>query len=232
MSTFEKLPLELSNGNLIHMNSDFLKPYADDLRRFVDGDEYLHSLDFARKVLAIQEIKANNLVEGIKDDIATISKVVNNKAKARKSKYRRITNLYNGYQYILKNPPIDKEHLKELYQILSSGLLGQYDVNNTGEYYRLDEVFILKTGYLIDSKTFEGVDYKKIDYFMDQFFQYVNMPCTDEIDTFIKSQIMHFYFVYIHPYLDVNGRTSRTVAIWYLLNNGRYPFVTFSETIP
>ena len=43
---------------------------------------------------------------------------------------------------------------------------------------------------------------------------------------------MHFYFVYIHPYLDVNGRTSRTVAIWYLLNNGRYPFVTFSETIP
>mgnify|MGYP003296361204 FL=1 len=42
---------------------------------------------------------------------------------------------------------------------------------------------------------------------------------------------MHFYFVYIHPYFDINGRTSRTVAMWYLLNNSIYPYIIFNRGI-
>lgn len=42
---------------------------------------------------------------------------------------------------------------------------------------------------------------------------------------------MHFYFVYIHPFYDVNGRTSRTLSMWYLLNNKSYPFVVFNRAI-
>ena len=50
-------------------------------------------------------------------------------------------------------------------------------------------------------------------------------------DEFIKSQIMHFYFVYINPYFDVNGRSSRTMAMWYLLNNKAYPYIIFNRAI-
>jgi len=42
---------------------------------------------------------------------------------------------------------------------------------------------------------------------------------------------MHFYFVYIHPYFDINGRTSRTVAMWYLLNNNIFPYIIFNRGI-
>ena len=42
---------------------------------------------------------------------------------------------------------------------------------------------------------------------------------------------MHFYFVYIHPYFDVNGRTSRTLAMWYLLNEEAYPYIIFNRAI-
>lgn len=42
---------------------------------------------------------------------------------------------------------------------------------------------------------------------------------------------MHFYFVYIHPYFDINGRTSRTIAMWYLLNNQIYPYIIFNRGI-
>ena len=42
---------------------------------------------------------------------------------------------------------------------------------------------------------------------------------------------MHFYFVYIHPYFDVNGRTSRTMSMWYLLKNEAYPFIIFNRGI-
>ena len=50
-------------------------------------------------------------------------------------------------------------------------------------------------------------------------------------DTFMKSQIMHFYFVYIHPYFDINGRTARTASMWYLMNNGAYPYIIFNRAI-
>lgn len=50
-------------------------------------------------------------------------------------------------------------------------------------------------------------------------------------DLFIKSQIIHFYFVYIHPNYDINGRTSRTTSMWYLLNNQSYPFIIFNRAI-
>ena len=42
---------------------------------------------------------------------------------------------------------------------------------------------------------------------------------------------MHFYFVYIHRYFDINGRTSRTVAMWYLLNNDIFPYIIFNRGI-
>lgn len=68
---------------------------------------------------------------------------------------------------------------------------------------------------------------------MNQLFEFINNNELEEteINKFIKSQIMHFYFVYIHPYFDVNGRTSRTVAMWYLLNNKNYPYIIFNRAI-
>ena len=101
-----------------------------------------------------------------------------------------------------------------------------------GEYYRKGPVYILKGSHLSDDP-FMGVDESKIEYFMNQFFEFINNEKleSNEIETFIKSQIMHFYFVYIHPYFDVNGRTSRTVSMWYLLNNQSYPYIIFNRAI-
>ena len=146
-------------------------------------------------------------------------------------KRKEIVNLYNGYKYILTNRDIDKEHLKELYGILSDGLLCKEDLDRMGEYYRTAPVYILKKGRL-DMELAQGIDYSLIDRYMDIYFKYVKEGNDGSItDTFIKSQIMHFYFVYIHPYFDVNGRTSRTLAMWYLLNEEAYPYIIFNRAI-
>ena len=101
-----------------------------------------------------------------------------------------------------------------------------------GDYYRNGPVYILK-GICLTNDCFMGMDKDKIEYFMNQFFEFINSKDMEdsEIDIFIKSQVMHFYFVYIHPYFDVNGRTSRTVSMWYLLNNKNYPYVIFNRAI-
>jgi Fic family protein len=100
-----------------------------------------------------------------------------------------------------------------------------------GEYYRNGPVYIYKGNHIGDDM-FMGMKKEKLDYYMDQFFDYVNTDNSkNEISTFIKSQVMHFYFVYLHPYFDVNGRTSRTVSMWYLLNNKNYPYIVFNQAI-
>jgi Fic family protein len=68
---------------------------------------------------------------------------------------------------------------------------------------------------------FTPPDASEIEARLNIFFQYVN---TEEIDEFvhpvIKAVIIHFWFAYIHPFVDGNGRTARGLFYWYLLKRG------------
>ena len=233
MSKFTKLELYTAKGNNFHLNEDYLKPYKDDVIRFLADEDYMHSLKFAKKMMISQEIKANNVIEGINNDLSTIDEVIKSKSHLSDRERKRIINLYHGYQYILSNQTIDEAHLTELYSYLSDGLLDNHDkVFHDEFFYRTKPVFISK-GVITDDDLYTGMGPDKIKSYMNKFFEYVNNNDSIEtdIDVFIKSQIMHLYFVYVHPYLDVNGRSSRTVAMWYLLNHESYPYIIFNRAI-
>ena len=228
-----KFDLETNEGANIRIDSEYLKPYKEELLEFLDGLDYMRTLKFARSMMISQEIKSNNVIEGIKDDLSIIDKVITQrKDDLSQTERQRIINLYHGYQYILTHKKIDKDSLKELYQLLSENILDPRDKIRMGEYYRTAPVYIIK-GNRLDIEPYMGMNENKIEYHMDQLFDFINNDILEEteIDKFIKSQIMHFYFVYIHPYFDVNGRTSRTVAMWYLLNNKNYPYIIFNRAI-
>ena len=126
---------------------------------------------------------------------------------------------------------MDEEHLHDLYNILSDGILDEYDLQNMGPLYREKSVYILNNGRL-DMDLEQGVKATNIENLINKYFTYVNEVTNDsKINEYIKSQIMHFYFVYIHPYFDVNGRTSRTLAMWYLLKKEAYPYIIFNRGI-
>ena len=51
-------------------------------------------------------------------------------------------------------------------------------------------------------------------------------------DSFVKAVLGHFFFVYIHPYFDYNGRTARMVSYWIsLLTNSTILPPVISEAI-
>ena len=243
--------LKLQNGYNVHVNDGYLEEYKNDILSFLcDLDEF-KTLDFAKNIMMSQEIKANNTIEGIMDDLSIIDEVIENKQDLSKEARKRIINLYHGYEYILKNKDINRESIADLYALLSDGLLDEYNLKNTSRYHREDKVYIMKDSRLgscpyneknsqyfydpmfnFESNCFYGVDVEKIDEYMKLLIDYINDDSDkNSIDTFIKSQIAHFYFVYIHPYMDVNGRTSRTIAMWYLLNKEEYPYLIFNEGI-
>ena len=228
-----KFDLETNEGANIRIDSEYLKPYKEELLEFLDGLDYMRTLKFARSMMISQEIKSNNVIEGIKDDLSIIDKVITQrKDDLSQTERQRIINLYHRYQYILTHKKIDKDPLKELYRLLSENILDPRDKIRMGEYYRTAPVYIIK-GNRLDIEPYMGMNENKIEYHMDQLFDFINNDILEEteIDKFVKSQIMHFYFVYIHPYFDVNGRTSRTVAMWYLLNNKNYPYIIFNRAI-
>lgn len=225
-----KTTLETGYGNTVFYHSDYLKSFEEDLLRFLDNKDYMHNYSFAKQMMMPVEIQANNNIEGITDDLSAIDHVMKN-AHISKDANPRIANLYNGYRYILTHKQIDKESVRKLYAIISKELLNEHDRTNMGHYYRQKPVYILKGGRL-DIAPYLGVDADKIDYYMNELFEYINTSGNyDEIEHFIKSQVIHFYFVYIHPYFDMNGRTSRTLSMWYLLNNKNYPYIILNRAI-
>lgn len=199
---------------------------------FLDKEKHLCTKAFAKRVMFSHEIKANNQIEGYGDDIEVIKQVIEKTNNIKDIQRRqRILNLYHGYNYILRTKEINKDTLRKLYSILSKDLLDSRDSNRMGEYYREAPVYILKKGRL-DIEPYQGINYEKIDEFMDKYFEFLNNPIGGDItDEYIKSQILHYYFVYIHPYFDVNGRTSRTVSMWYLLNQKSFPYIIFNRGI-
>ena len=228
----EFLPLTIEKGRL-YLLRDLIEPRKEELELFLQDIKYMNNKEFANNVLFSQEIKSNNNVEGYNDDVGLVYDILNNNLKINdKEKVQRIRNLYNGYKFIMNKKEINKDTLKHLYTLLSRNLLTKQDLKRMGEYYRIDPVYIFYSDN-ISVPPHEGVDSSKLDKYMDEFFNYINSENEFSCDTdyFIKSQIMHFQFVNIHPYYDINGRTARTTSMWYLLNNKVYPYIIFNRAI-
>lgn len=229
----EKLPLDLKDGRKILLDRKAFDTEIKDLDFCLENKKFLDNIDFSKKVMFSHEIKSNNNIEGITDGIDSIKDVIEKQQVIKDvEKRNRIINLYKGYRYILRNGDINKDSLKELYSILSEGLLTEDERRDMGNYYRTRSGVILYKGRL-DNSYEETMDVKYVEEFMNKLLEYINSnnDLDNSTEYFIKSQIMHFYFVYIHPYFDINGRTSRTLAMWYLLNNKSFPYIIFNRAI-
>lgn len=227
------LPFKTLDERHFFIYNSVLFDIIKELESFLEEASFMNSKTFSKSVMFTHEIKANNTIEGINDDVTLIEKVIKNANTLKDIERRnRIINLYQAYKYILKGDNINSETVKHLYSILSKDLLLPEDRARMGKYYRNDTVYILRNGRLDDSMDY-GIDAKVVDEYMSCFFDFVNSPNKFQNSTeyYIKSQLMHFYFVYIHPYFDINGRTSRTIAMWYLLNNSIYPYIIFNRGI-
>lgn len=231
MDTIRPLPLKINKRPLVVID-DRLKEKRDELDKFVEQAKYTNTLKFSKDVLFSHEIHANNYIEGYKDDVETIYEVIHKTTKIKdENKKKRIINLYKGYKYILEKKPINKDSLKELYKIVSNGLLSEEDQKEMGEYYRKNEVYIF---YSSNPEKYDlGMPSEQLEEHMNMLLEYAttNNENLSKAEKFLKSQILHFYFVYVHPYYDINGRTSRTTSMWYLLNNKSYPFIIFNRAI-
>ena len=143
-------------------------------------------------------------------------------------------NMSRGYSFILDNPVIDDHNLHVLYDILSRDQLDEYSQLEDKTAYRRKDVYIVDTnmskfGAMSIPTSFDmGVSPEKIKEYMDSLFDYLERK---DIDPLLKSQIVHFYFVYVQPFYDVNKRSAKTLSSWYLINEGKKPYTILNRGI-
>ena len=106
---------------------------------------------------------------------------------------------------------ISQDNMRELWEIIVKDVCenAQY----AGTEYRDGMVYIGNAARVIHTPA-------KPECIKDMIDSMYDFLHTSELDIWLKAAVMHFYFVYVHPYCDGNGRMVRILTQSYLYHNG------------
>ncbi len=173
-----------------------------------------------------KEIISTLTIERIESTRESVGRILMGGAPLNENE-KKAYGIKRGIDYISdQSNKINKENLHELYRISVGEYLEESDLLPPYSYYRGDTVFIVG-----DRIMHEGLYWKLLPQYMDEFIKYINTD--DELDQIVKSIIIHYYFAYMHPYFDGNGRMARLLQFWYLIQNGysHVLYIPFSKFI-
>ena len=173
-----------------------------------------------------EEVYSTLAIESIDSSRESIRKIFKGYAPSGHAE-DRIYSMKKGLDFICnKANAITEENIYRLYQIAIADFLDEEDKLLPDAHYRHDTVFIVGT-----KVEHTGIDHTKLPNHMKELVAFINAK--DVMDDLQKAATIHFYFGYLHPYFDGNGRMARLLHQWYLVQQG-YPstmFVSFSYHI-
>ncbi len=156
------------------------------------------------------EIKASNDIEGVYSSRREIQEAIQN----RENDKLRFSSIISKYKAILENPHgFTFESSPDIRALFEDIISSEIDDKNQpdGVVFRRDSVDIVNhQGKVIHRGTLPE---SRIIQEMDQALAVLN----DEMLVLpIRVALFHYYFGYIHPFYDGNGRTNRFISTAYL----------------
>lgn len=149
-------------------------------------------------------IFANHLIEG---EIFSKLVVKNSlqSAKAMKQPYvimQRVVNMKNAINFLEQHGTINDHTFNQFYHQLITNFKREnyYD----GKYYRLEPVYIGNQ---------QGAHPSLITTMINNLWKFINSAQLNQ-QPLLKAIVAHFYYEYIHPYYDFNGRSGRILMQW------------------
>ena len=171
-----------------------------------------------------QELQSTNELEGVRSSkeeiVKTTRKLLNDKNNSNLNK-DRFQNVIKSY-FQLKDgnlkSPLDSQDCRRIYDEITSDGISKEDLLD-GKYFRKNITYVYRNNKEIhrgisSSTDTEGTIINKIDDLLD-FMNRSNL----DIHILIKIAISHYYFGYIHPFYDGNGRTGRFISSIFLKEN-------------
>lgn len=194
------MEIERAKGFLdaTHLSNQWIKKMSQ--RAFILETHHTTHIEGTQLTLEQSErILSGKKTSGHKEDIKEVKN------------YRDAFNLVSDY---LKKETIIKESIiKKIHKELVKGVRG--DSAQPGKYRTIQNYI----GNPVTGKTtYIPPKPKEVPALMKNFVTWINEK--SEIHPVIKSGIIQFQFVYIHPFIDGNGRTSRLLCALYLYKSG------------
>lgn len=123
---------------------------------------------------------------------------------------KMVVNTTRGCHYAYGHS-ITQKNIRRLWETVVSGVCENEE--HKGKLYRDGMVHIGNHQAIIHTPATP----EQLPELMQKWFDYCN---TDSFDLLIQSFVLHFYFVYVHPFCDGNGRLARILNSSFLYHKG------------
>lgn len=164
----------------------------------------------------VDELQNTNEIEGVRSSREEIVRSVKALEENQHTQNKRFLSMILSYDKLINdelNQIKSPEDIRKIYDSLLENEIAQKDLPD-GKIFRKEECFVYKksgTQKVIHHGLFPE---EKIISTIEQLIHFLNNE--DDIPLLIKTIIGHYYFGYIHPFYDGNGRTSRFLTSMYL----------------
>lgn len=177
----------------------------------------------------VNELMSTNEIEGVRSTRKELYSAVMSALKKEKTpmRFRSLANIYLG---IWRNRSIkinDVTQIRTAWEYVRAGEIKKSDLPD-GKVFRSKEVYIndAASGQAIH---WSSPDEEQVRQDMEALIQFMN---DNETPFILKTLISHFFFEYVHPFYDGNGRTGRYLACAYLGKKLDYlTGISFSNSI-
>jgi len=179
----------------------------------------------------MEEAIASSQLEGA----ATTRKVAKEMLRtARKPKNKSEKMIMNNYftAKMIKNSKTKKlspEFILKIHKLISEDTLE--DKKDEGKFRKSNDIFVMNssTGEI----NHRPPEFHLIPEFIEEICKFANNENNYFMHPIIKASILHFLVGYLHPFVDGNGRTARSLFYWYLLKENYWviEFMSISKVI-
>lgn len=176
-----------------------------------------------------EELLNTNELEGVKSSRAEIAESVKNVQLNKRNK-KRFNSMIKSYITLINDPlslPAFPKDIRRIYDEITSGEIEAGELPD-GEIFRKEMTHVLaKSG---NGKVIHRGLYPEEEIIKETEKLLKFMNEVDSIPDIVKVAIGHYYFGFIHPFYDGNGRTSRFISSRYLSETlGKIPALSLSR---
>lgn len=167
----------------------------------------------------MEEAIASSQMEGASTTRKVAKEMLRKQSKPVNKSQQMILNNYSTIRYLVdhKDEAFSVDALKNIHRFISSKTLD--DPDDEGRIRTDNNIYVMNdlTGEIAHTPP----DVSDLNELLAGLCDFAN---TDNKDLFVhpivKGIIIHFMLAYFHPFVDGNGRTSRSLVYWYLLKKG------------
>ena len=171
--------------------------------------------DIIIKILS-NELYKTNKIEGIESSKSQIYSSLKENGKSNK-KENKLDGIIKKYQDIMENNFEDTQHIdslssfRKIYDEMFKDFEKSGNYKLDGKYFRKDTVKVING---LGNTIHMGVNGEEaIEKNIEDLIYFMNRK---DISFLVKASISHFFFEYIHPFYDGNGRFGRYLLSLYL----------------